>query len=126
MKPGANLMMAALAAKHLGAYVWGGRARTGFDCSGLVQYSYRTAAGSSLPRVSQDQFRAARIIPASRAVAGDLVFYHDNTGSVYHVGIYTSPAAATPRSTRPRASGSSRSGIPPQPTAVHPQLSGAG
>jgi cell wall-associated NlpC family hydrolase len=34
---------------------------------------------------------AARLIPASHARAGDLVFYHDNTGSVYHVGIYTGP-----------------------------------
>ena len=49
------------------------------------KYHYRT------PRVSQDQVKAARLIPASRAVAGDLVFYHDSTGDVYHVGIYLAP-----------------------------------
>ena len=56
-----------------------------------MQYSYRTAAALTTPRIAQDQFRAARMIPAVRAVPGDLVFYHDNTGYVYHVGIYTGP-----------------------------------
>jgi cell wall-associated NlpC family hydrolase len=37
------------------------------------------------------QFNDARLIPASRARPGDLVFYHDNVGNVYHVGIYLSP-----------------------------------
>ena len=41
-----------------------------------------------------DQARAARLIPPSRAVPGDLVFYHDNYGSVYHVGIYVSPGVS--------------------------------
>jgi cell wall-associated NlpC family hydrolase len=43
------------------------------------------------PRVSEAQALAARLIPASRAVAGDLVFYHDTEGDVFHVGIYLSP-----------------------------------
>jgi cell wall-associated NlpC family hydrolase len=55
-----------------------------------VQYSYGKA-GVTTPRVAQDQFHAARVIPASRAVPGDLVFYHDSVGAVYHVGIYISP-----------------------------------
>ena len=46
---------------------------------------------STPPRVSEDQFAAARLIPASRAVPGDLVFTHDTEGDVYHVGIYTGP-----------------------------------
>jgi len=91
--PAANTKIVTLAKTFIGKpYVWGGSSpTTGFDCSGLVQYSYRTAAALTTPRVSQDQFRAARMIPAVRAVPGDLVFYHDNTGSVYHVGIYTGP-----------------------------------
>ncbi len=88
--PGANLKVTATAAKFLGGkYVWGGEdPKTGFDCSGLVQYSYRAGAAINTPRVAQDQFLAARMISRSRAVVGDLVFFHDNTGSVYHVGIY--------------------------------------
>lgn len=90
--PAVNVKIAAAAQKFLGSkYVWGAEdPQVGFDCSGLVQYTYR-GAGVSTPRVSQAQFTAARIISASRAVPGDLVFYHDSHGSVYHVGIYVSP-----------------------------------
>lgn len=90
--PAANTKIVTLAQTFIGKpYVWGGASPAGFDCSGLVQYSYRTAAALSTPRIAQDQFRAARMIPAVRAVPGDLVFYSDNTGYVYHVGIYTGP-----------------------------------
>ncbi|MEO6504106.1 MAG: NlpC/P60 family protein [Jatrophihabitantaceae bacterium] len=90
--PAANTKIVTLATTFIGKpYVWGGASPAGFDCSGLVQYSYRTAAALTTPRVAQDQFRAARMIPAVRAVPGDLVFYSDNTGYVYHVGIYTGP-----------------------------------
>jgi cell wall-associated NlpC family hydrolase len=90
--PASNAAIVKLALTFVGKpYVWGGASPTGFDCSGLVQYSYRTAAALTTPRIAQDQFSAARMIPAVRAVPGDLVFYHDNTGSVYHVGIYTGP-----------------------------------
>ena len=90
--PAANTKAVTLAKTFTGKpYVWGGASPAGFDCSGLVQYSYRTAAALTTPRVAQDQFKAARMIPAVRAVPGDLVFYHDNTGYVYHVGMYTGP-----------------------------------
>ncbi|HJQ00578.1 MAG TPA: C40 family peptidase [Jatrophihabitans sp.] len=91
--PDANKRVTALAAKYLGSrYVWGGASpATGFDCSGLVQYTYRTGAGINTPRVAQDQFGAARMIAAGRAVPGDLVFFHDTEGAVYHVGIYAGP-----------------------------------
>ncbi|MEO7259699.1 MAG: C40 family peptidase [Jatrophihabitantaceae bacterium] len=90
--PAANTKVVTLAQTFIGKpYVWGGASPAGFDCSGLVQYSYRTAAAFSTPRVAQDQFKAARMISAVRATPGDLVFYHDNTGYVYHVGIYTGP-----------------------------------
>lgn len=91
--PAANTKVTALAAKYLGyPYVWGGASpSTGFDCSGLVQYTYGVGAGITTPRVAQDQFHAARRITAGRAAPGDLVFFHDNTGAVYHVGIYAGP-----------------------------------
>ncbi|MDQ1743152.1 MAG: peptidoglycan DL-endopeptidase CwlO [Pseudonocardiales bacterium] len=90
--PAANTKVVTLAKTFIGQpYVWGGASPAGFDCSGLVQYSYRTAAAFTTPRTAQDQFKAARMIPAVRAVPGDLVFYHDNTGYVYHVGMYTGP-----------------------------------
>jgi cell wall-associated NlpC family hydrolase len=89
--PQANSTAVNEALKHIGGpYVWAAEGPTAFDCSGLVQWSYRKA-GVTTPRVSSDQFRAAYAIPASRAVPGDLVFYHDSVGHVYHVGIYLSP-----------------------------------
>jgi hypothetical protein len=88
--PSANARIVAEAKKHLGSrYTWGGASpATGFDCSGLVLYSYRVAAGLVVPRVAQAQFKAARVISASRALPGDLVFFHDSKGAVYHVGIF--------------------------------------
>jgi cell wall-associated NlpC family hydrolase len=79
------------ARRHIGQpYVWGAEGPRQFDCSGLVMYSYGKF-GYTTPRVSEDQFAAAHLIPASRAVPGDLVFYHSSEGDVYHVGIYTGP-----------------------------------
>jgi cell wall-associated NlpC family hydrolase len=89
--PALNKAVVAEAKRHIGQpYVWGAAGPKSFDCSGLVTYSYGQN-GFTTPRVSQEQFRAARLIPAERAVPGDLVFYYDNTGDVYHVGIYLSP-----------------------------------
>jgi cell wall-associated NlpC family hydrolase len=91
-EPKMNKAVVKEAKKHIGQpYVWGAEGPRKFDCSGLVMYSYGKA-GYTTPRTAQDQFSAARVIPASRAVPGDLVFYHDSEGAVYHVGIYLKPA----------------------------------
>jgi cell wall-associated NlpC family hydrolase len=89
--PKINTQVVTEAKRHIGQrYVWGAEGPRTFDCSGLVMYSYGRA-GFITPRVSQDQAKAARLIPATRALPGDLVFWHDNEGDVYHVGIYLSP-----------------------------------
>lgn len=65
-------------------YRWGGSAPGGFDCSGLVQWSFRQG-GISLPRDSRSQRAATFPIAESELIPGDLVFF----GSpVHHVGIY--------------------------------------
>jgi hypothetical protein len=89
--PKLNTQVVTEAKRHIGqAYVWGAAGPTTFDCSGLVKYSYGKF-GYSTPRTSEQQSLAARLIPASRAVPGDLVFMHDTEGDVYHVSIYLSP-----------------------------------
>lgn len=68
-------------------YRYGGADPTaGFDCSGLVFYSY-TSNGHAVPRSSRDQFNAARQIPLAHAAEGDLVFFQDQE-RLSHVGIY--------------------------------------
>jgi cell wall-associated NlpC family hydrolase len=68
-------------------YVWGGESPSGYDCSGLVQASYR-AAGISLPRTAQEQFDAEPHLPAGVPLQpGDLVFFGASTSNVAHVGI---------------------------------------
>lgn len=67
-------------------YVYGAAGPSQFDCSGLVQWSWRNAAGVSLPRTASQQYAAVQKISLSSAVPGDLVFYFKN--GVSHVGIF--------------------------------------
>jgi cell wall-associated NlpC family hydrolase len=68
-------------------YRYGGAdPRDGFDCSGLVYYSYGQA-GYRVPRTSQELFRAVRKIAVGDADPGDLMFFQDQT-KLSHVAIY--------------------------------------
>ncbi|MFF8400126.1 NlpC/P60 family protein [Streptomyces sp. NPDC015684] len=65
-------------------YVWGASGPSGFDCSGLMQWSY-AHAGIHLPRTSQEQRFAGRQVPLSQARPGDLVVYRSDAS---HVAMY--------------------------------------
>ncbi len=65
-------------------YVWGGSSPGGFDCSGLMYWSF-ARAGVSLPRTSRAQYSDTMRISRSQLLPGDLVFYGM---PVYHVGMY--------------------------------------
>jgi len=70
-------------------YRWGGTSPdSGFDCSGLVNYVFRTALGIELPRVSRDMASNGEKVDRSAMVAGDLVFFGRRGKRVDHVGIY--------------------------------------
>jgi cell wall-associated NlpC family hydrolase len=91
-EPKVNKTVVTVAKQQIGKpYVWAAAGPRSFDCSGLVVFSYGKAGRTGIYHQSQVQFNDARLIPASRALPGDLVFYHDSEGSVYHVGIYLSP-----------------------------------
>lgn len=74
-------------------YHYGGRSpRTGFDCSGFVQYVYYHSRGVNLPRRAVDMSRVGRRIRATDLRPGDLVFYNTNGKPYSHVGIYVGNA----------------------------------
>src|SRR5215470_3284953 len=64
-----------------------GNTPAGFDCSGLVQYSY-SRVGVTLPRETQAQRQQGREVPASDLRRGDLVFFDQEGKKSSHVGIY--------------------------------------
>jgi cell wall-associated NlpC family hydrolase len=84
----AGARAAAQALKLVGApYRYGGASPRGFDCSGLVQYSYRRA-GLSLPHNTERQRRVSRPIRRAELRRGDLIFFDEEGRKNSHVGIY--------------------------------------
>jgi cell wall-associated NlpC family hydrolase len=70
-------------------YIWGGNGPQdgGFDCSGLTTAAYG-AAGITLSRTADAQYRAGPHVPAGQPLLpGDLVFYGTER-HVHHVGLY--------------------------------------
>ena len=79
---------AALAAKMVGKpYKYGGSSPSGFDCSGLVQYSFKQA-GVSLPHNTVQQRSATRVVNVAELRRGDLLFFNQEGKRYGHVGIY--------------------------------------
>lgn len=69
-------------------YRFGGNGPQGFDCSGLVRYSYR-AAGLTLPRDTRQQRRLGQHLAApAQWRPGDLLFYTRNRGRALHVVLF--------------------------------------
>lgn len=71
-------------------YHWGGNTpESGFDCSGLVVYVFRTIAGINLPRTTGDMYTLDLAeVDRGRLQGGDLVFFNTAGRDVSHVGIY--------------------------------------
>lgn len=67
-------------------YRYGAAGPGAFDCSGLLQFSFRKA-GISLPRTSAAQAKRARHIAKSKLRRGDLMFF-SNGGRVYHAAMF--------------------------------------
>ncbi|HAQ06872.1 MAG TPA: hypothetical protein DCR24_04855 [Bacillus bacterium] len=76
-----------VAKSNLGVkYKWGGNTTSGFDCSGLVTYSYGKA-GVTLPRTAGEMYTKGTKVNSYQP--GDLLFYATSGGKkVTHVAIY--------------------------------------
>jgi cell wall-associated NlpC family hydrolase len=77
-----------IARKMVGApYRYGGADPRGFDCSGLVYYSY-LQAGMRIPRTTSEQYRQSKDVEPSQLQPGDLLFFTISRNKPSHVGIY--------------------------------------
>ncbi len=78
---------ARIALDQLGVpYRYGGNNRSGFDCSGLVQYSY-AGAGKSVPRTTGQLWHDTTPTSRQNLRVGDLLFFSFE-GKMSHVGMY--------------------------------------
>ncbi|WP_344357740.1 C40 family peptidase [Streptomyces gobitricini] len=70
-------------------YVWGAEGPGSFDCSGLTSQAW-AAAGTAIPRTSQEQWRLLPRIDVTDMRPGDLIIYHADAS---HVGLYIGDGA---------------------------------
>lgn len=82
--------LVAISSEHLGTrYKRGGIKSGGFDCSGLMSYTFNQI-DIKLPRTSNEQSRTGKKIKKENAQKGDLIFFSTNgRGTINHVGMIT-------------------------------------
>ena len=86
--PGSAGRAAGNALKMVGKpYRYGGSSPAGFDCSGLIQYSFKQA-GVSLPRSTDELLRTSQPLRGAHLRRGDLLFFDLEGKKKSHVGIY--------------------------------------
>jgi cell wall-associated NlpC family hydrolase len=73
-------------------YRYGGRTPRGFDCSGLVLYSFAEAGLTGLPHSAKALERRARPVALDALRPGDLLFFDLDGRKTAHVAIYAGDA----------------------------------
>jgi murein DD-endopeptidase / murein LD-carboxypeptidase len=69
-------------------YKYGGKAKTGVDCSGFVIRLYKDVYDSDICCSSQTLFSKTKVIDQSDLQEGDLVFFKINSENISHIGLY--------------------------------------
>jgi cell wall-associated NlpC family hydrolase len=77
------------ASNYLGVpYVWGGNSpKTGLDCSGFIQQTYRRI-GVNLPRTTYEQVKVGKPVSLSNLRPGDAIFTIPGPHGPEHVAMY--------------------------------------
>ncbi|MEU2156569.1 NlpC/P60 family protein [Streptomyces sp. NPDC019396] len=70
-------------------YEWGAEGPRSYDCSGLTSQAW-AAAGRTIPRTSQEQWRLLPRVDVKDMRPGDLIIYHADAS---HVGMYLGDGA---------------------------------
>jgi cell wall-associated NlpC family hydrolase len=87
--PGVGHHAARTASSLVGApYRYGGSSPKGFDCSGLVVYSFAQAGLAGLPHSAARLKQLARPVPLDDLEPGDLLFFELAKRKTSHVAIY--------------------------------------
>jgi len=78
---------AAVALQQIGTpYRYGGSSPQGFDCSGLIYYSY-LRVGKNVPRTTGALWSGTHAVPKGQMQVGDVLFFRVE-GKMSHVGMY--------------------------------------
>ncbi len=86
--PAAGEKAAETAASMLGKpYKYRGESPSGFDCSGLVRYSY-LVAGMDVPHGTKALRQVTRAVSSRSLLKGDLLFFLQEGKRYSHVGLY--------------------------------------
>ncbi|WP_454198033.1 C40 family peptidase [Nocardia sp. Marseille-Q1738] len=109
-KPAGEIALDAALSKVGSPYVYGAAGPNSFDCSGLVQWSYRQA-GVELPRTSGAQLASGAPVSLDDLQPGDLVSFYGGghsglyagDGNIVHAATSGTPVQVAPISSMPIA-----------------------
>jgi murein DD-endopeptidase / murein LD-carboxypeptidase len=69
-------------------YQYGGKTKSGIDCSGLMIRLYKEVYQSDICCTSQTLFQQVNVINKEELKEGDLIFFKINSSNISHIGMY--------------------------------------